>query len=218
MAYTFYIDGTQLPITPGKLHLKINNQNKTVQMINYGEVNVLKAAGLTDISFSFLLPAYRYPFAQSYESQQSFLSKLEQLKNGLRPFSFTVYRDGGFSNSMNVTLEDYEWTEDAEQYGRDLMVDIKLKQWQDYGVKTITVKPAATPDVPATATVTQTRDSSAKIASTPDTYTVKQGDTLWGIAKAQLGNGSKWSELASLNKGVISNPNVIRPGQVIRLK
>lgn len=31
------------------------------------------------------------------------------------------------------------------------------------------------------------------------TYIVKSGDTLWGIAERYLGNGSKYSELKSLN-------------------
>lgn len=48
-----------------------------------------------------------------------------------------------------------------------------------------------------------------------DTYTVKKGDTLWGIAKTYLGDGSKYTQLAAINN--ISNPNRIYVGQVIKL-
>ena len=45
-------------------------------------------------------------------------------------------------------------------------------------------------------------------------YTVKQGDTLWGIAQKYLGAGSRWPEIYELNKSVIgSNPDLIYPGQ-----
>lgn len=48
-----------------------------------------------------------------------------------------------------------------------------------------------------------------------DTYVVKNGDTLWSIAKTYLGAGSKYQELAKLNN--ISNPDHIVIGQVIKL-
>jgi len=54
--------------------------------------------------------------------------------------------------------------------------------------------------------------------SIPKTYTVKQGDTLWGIAKKMLGDGAKWKTLYELNKAVIGpDPNKIKPGQVLKL-
>lgn len=45
-------------------------------------------------------------------------------------------------------------------------------------------------------------------------YTVKSGDSLWAIAKKQLGNGSRWSEISKLN-GLKST--IIRPGQVLKI-
>ena len=50
---------------------------------------------------------------------------------------------------------------------------------------------------------------------TAKTYVVKKGDNLWNIAKKELGDGSKFGELAKKNG--ISNPSLIYPGQVIKL-
>lgn len=63
MAYDFYLGKMLLPVPPDKLKMKINNNNKTYQMMNEGEVNVLKSPGLTDIEFEVLLPNVEYPFA-----------------------------------------------------------------------------------------------------------------------------------------------------------
>lgn len=48
------------------------------------------------------------------------------------------------------------------------------------------------------------------------TYVVKSGDTLWGIARAKLGDGTKWTILADANNIPRNNPTIY-PGQVIRL-
>ena len=44
MAYYFYLGNVLLPIPPKKLELKISNQNKTYDLMNYSEINVLKTA------------------------------------------------------------------------------------------------------------------------------------------------------------------------------
>lgn len=40
--YYFYLDKLLLPVPPEKLELKIKNQNKTMNLINEGEVNQIK--------------------------------------------------------------------------------------------------------------------------------------------------------------------------------
>ena len=49
------------------------------------------------------------------------------------------------------------------------------------------------------------------------TYTVKAGDTLSAIAKAQLGNAGAYMKIFELNKDQLSDPDKIKPGQVLRL-
>ena len=44
MAYKMYLDGVLMPITPSKVKVKINNQNKTLTLINGEEINILKEA------------------------------------------------------------------------------------------------------------------------------------------------------------------------------
>jgi LysM repeat protein len=49
------------------------------------------------------------------------------------------------------------------------------------------------------------------------TYTVKPGDTLSKIAKEHLGNANAYMKIFELNKDQLSNPDKIKPGQVLRL-
>lgn len=58
---------------------------------------------------------------------------------------------------------------------------------------------------------------SALAPNAPDSYTVKRGDTLWGISSLYLTSPWRWPELWGMNKAEIANPHLIYPGQTLRL-
>jgi nucleoid-associated protein YgaU len=49
------------------------------------------------------------------------------------------------------------------------------------------------------------------------TYTVKAGDTLSAIAKEHLGSAGAYMKIFELNKDQLTDPDKIKPGQVLRL-
>ena len=51
----------------------------------------------------------------------------------------------------------------------------------------------------------------------PKTYTVQSGDTLSRIAKEHLGNANAYMKIFELNKDQLTDPDKIRPGQVLKL-
>ena len=57
----------------------------------------------------------------------------------------------------------------------------------------------------------------APAAAAGKTYTVKSGDTLSGIAKAQLGNAGDYMKIFEANKDQLSDPDKIKPGQVLKI-
>lgn len=221
MAYKMYIAGALMPITPSKVKVKINNQNKTLTLINGDEINILKQAKLTDVSFDVILPQVPYPFTNGGAQGASYyLSLFESLKQGQTPFQWILNRcrpDGTalFYSNLTVGMEDYQITDDAKE-GFDLTVSVKLKQYRPYGTKAVIIKPAPAPAQPATATV-QPAPRPTESAPKNSNYTVKSGDCLWNIAKKQLGDGSRWKEIYDLNKDKIKNPNLIYPNQSLTM-
>ena len=49
------------------------------------------------------------------------------------------------------------------------------------------------------------------------TYTVVAGDSLSKIAKKIYGDANRWKEIFEANKGKIKNPDLIYPGQVLKI-
>lgn len=51
----------------------------------------------------------------------------------------------------------------------------------------------------------------------PLLHTVEKGDTLWAIAEKTLGKGARYTEIFEANKPMLSHPDKIYPGQVLRI-
>ena len=59
--------------------------------------------------------------------------------------------------------------------------------------------------------------ASAPAQASAKTYTVKAGDTLSQIAKEHLGSAGAYMKIFELNKDQLTDPDKIKPGQVLRL-
>lgn len=59
--------------------------------------------------------------------------------------------------------------------------------------------------------------TAAKAEPEATMYTVKKGDTLWAIAKAHYGEGSKYNAIFEANRPMLKDPAKIYPGQTLRI-
>ena len=218
--YRFYLkqDGKQvlLPVPPAKMETKVGNQNKAVYVLNFGEVNLAKKPGLRKISFTVLLPGRQYSFVQvenGFQEPEYFLNLFREYKMAARPVQLIIFRqlaDGTqlFCGNIAVLLEEYTVTEKGGEQG-DFWVELCWKEWQAAKSIRYSVENQNGSNV----LIEQGQERQAKQPAA--TYTVKKGDNLWNIAKKQLGDGTRYREIA--RKNGISDPNRIYPGQVLQL-
>lgn len=59
--------------------------------------------------------------------------------------------------------------------------------------------------------------SGAQPGDNVDYYEIQKGDSLWKIAEKAYGNGAKYTAIFEANKEVIKDPDLIYPGQKIRI-
>ncbi len=217
--YSFYLGGILFPIAPAKVDIKTKNQNKTLTLINEGEINLLKDAGLKEITFTVMIPGRKYPFAKylgGFLPIQFYISMLESMKKLKRPVQFIVLRNNRtlasiYNTNLTVSLEDFHIIEDAESLGEDINISISLKEYQNQTGKLL--KKLVTVAGVTKFALSKVRSSNK---SKPKNYKIKEGDTLLLIAKKQLGDEKKWEYLMKINN--LPNAIDLEIGRVIRLE
>lgn len=202
------------PVTPSQVQTKVGNCNETVQILQMGQANLLKNAGLEEVRFRALFPGRQYHFVQveeGFREPSFFLERLKDFKKAQKPVQLIIFRrlaDGSqiFCSNVEMGLEEYNILEQGGEQG-DFWVEIALKEYRK--MQSIAYRPASDGNTLEKQPAQRPAKEMAK------TYVVKKGDNLWNIAKKELGDGSKFGELAKKNG--ISNPSLIYPGQVIKL-
>jgi hypothetical protein len=230
MAYYFFLGKTMLPVPPAKMTIKIRNKNKTVSLINEGEINIIKSAGLSDASFDIMLPSSSYPFANyntsledsvvdavsrkllgvsfSFKKPSYYLDKIEKLKTKNKPFRFIVMRMSQnyevlFDNNLLVTLEDYSINEDAKSYGFDVVVSVRLKQYRRYATKELEI----TTDENGNKTATVKNTRTIEDADLPELYKIRNEQSVWEACKRASGGSLDWRSVMNLNGA--ANPSAV---------
>lgn len=155
------------------------------------------------------------PLIYSMQSRYSQVAAVAQRQNaGLWIAQYGSMDPTGYQThpwnegSYSCAIRQYSSTGRLPGWGGNLDLNIAYMDraaWMKYA--------APSGKAPAPAPATKPKPAPApKPAAKPGTYTVKAGDTLSGIAAA---HGTSWQELQRING--LANPNLIFPGQVLKL-
>ena len=196
--YFAYLDESEIftfPITPGELTISVGSNNKTVTLINEGDINILKSPALVEVSFEARFPMRQYPYARKFTNFQTYFDKFKKLKSEKIPFRFIVAREtpdevDTWDTNLLVALEEIEFKEDADE-GDDVLIDFTLKQYKEYGVVKID-----------TSKIKQKRKRANKVPG-PTKYVVQDGDSLYTIAKKQYNAPERRKDIYEANQEII---------------
>ena len=206
--YEFYFkigsDVLTFPITPSELNIKVGSNNKTVTLINEGDINILKSPSLIEVEFEARFPMRKYPYSREVSDFKTYFDKFKELKEKRKSFRFIVARStpngkSTWDTNLLMALESFELSEKANE-GDDVLIFFKLKQYKEYGVIMI-----EDPDSGSSGGDQGGNRSDDDKTEESKVYTVKSGDCLWNIAKSFYGNGSKHTVIYNANKSAIED-------------
>ena len=115
-----------------------------------------------------------------------------------------------FDTAMSSTMDQLEALKQAWQDVIDKMEEAARGKMAEQKELNDDITDTPAPTQPTTPTTPSTE-------STTKDYIVQKGDNLWNIAKAKLGDATRWTEIYGLNSEIISNPDLIYPGQKLKI-
>ena len=129
--------------------------------------------------------------------------------------------------TINDHLGDAYWRvgrklEATYQWKRALISKPELPEIPKIEAKLRDGLPEPTPEVAdksgqASQTDATNNTEEGKAATAADSYTVKAGDSLWGIATETFGDGQRFMDLINANPDLKRNPDRIFPGQQLKM-
>lgn len=158
-------------------------------IMNRGEVAVPTGSGLATVSWSSTFPGkYRTDDSMlrgKWKDPKTYHSILEDWLEKGTALNVLVT---GYPINLDVILEKYS-AKPSGGFG-DLDYEVSFLEEREI-----------------TITSTKVENPPKRPADSPTTYTVKKGDTLWGIAamKQHYGKGSQWTKIYNANKEIIES-------------
>ncbi len=132
-----------------------------------------------------------------------------------------IEEDNPGINDLQVSVEDGVATITGEAKSSSAYEKAVLMAGNALGVETVEAGELTLADQATDATSEEMLDddSGQVIQQTPNVtyYEIQKGDNLWKIADKFYGDGTKHTKIFADNREVIKDPNLIFPGQKIRI-
>lgn len=202
-----YIQGVRLPVNPEKIAVKIPTEKNTYTILSLGEVDILHGAKLDELAIEMLFPYGNPHYAMDQATPKEWIDSLKALHETATPFDFT-FVGVSWGIAFTASIQELEFSQEGGG-NHDVFGKCKIRRWRSAKAKTM--------DRPTEERAREAQSPTNQTVSSGKSYAVRDGDSLWRIAKQALGSGERWQEIYALNKDQIKNPNVIHAGMNLKL-
>ena len=210
LTYNAEKEKIQIPVLPSTFQTKNGSNNDSVNIVGLGEIVIMQSRPALQFSFSSFFPATRFPGLQvsSITPPLTLIQKINAWKASKNPIHFIATACGV---NIYATIENFTYSEEGGDPGT-YQYRITLKEYREIGARQVKV------DLKSKTASVQSEEPRVDNNVKPRTYTVKNGDCLWNIAKRIYGNGAQYIKIYESNKKIIGgNPNLIYGGQVLTI-
>ncbi len=175
----------ELSVNPPEISVTQDNKDKTIDLLNIGEINVPGKRGLVRVSLATFLPDSNSPFYTG-NAPERIIQAVKKAKNGQKSIRIII------SGSDVNTLFNVSSMNEIYKEGQG---DIYIS-WSFVELRDLNTGQVASFVRRYTDTGLCTRSTKRRV---PKTVTVQSGDTLWILAKRYYDDGSRWKDIAMAN-------------------
>lgn len=175
----------ELPVNPTEISVTQDSKDKTIDLLNIGEVNVVGNRGLIKVTLSTFLPDESSHFYKG-TPPETIIQAVKKAKNGKKTVRLIIT-----GTDVNTLFTVSSMNETYKEGQGDIYIAWVFTESRELNTGQVAsfVKRYTPTDI-------CTRNTAARV---PKTATVLQGDTLWDIAKRYYDDGSRWKDIAEAN-------------------
>lgn len=175
----------ELSVNPPELSVTQDSKDKTIDLLNVGEVNVPGKRGLVKLTLSTFLPDANSPFYTG-SAPEKIIQAVKKAKNGQKTIRIIIS-----GSDVNTLFTVSSMSETYKEGQADIYISWSFIESRDLNTGQI-----ASWVKRYTNTGLCTRNISRSV---PKVVVVKNGDTLWNLARRYYDDGSRWKDIADAN-------------------
>lgn len=186
--------GIRIPWLPSEIECDFGDiRVASYEILDQGPIDIPTGSNLGRFSWSSIFPGEMHddlPFLKGdWQDPGIYRTKLNEWKRKGTDLK-VIITGTKINHKVRCEKFTYRYTGGHGDISYDLTLKVR-RYAQITTVKPTTNKPKNKPKKDTT--------------KAPTTYTIKSGDTLWGIATKYLKSGTKWKEIYNLNKSIIES-------------
>lgn len=185
-------ESIQLPINPESFEVEGSQNNTSVVIQNFGEVNLKGKRNLYGLSFESFFPAQQYDFARcSAREPYFYIEKLKKLLQNNTTLHCVITET---DVNMQCTIESFTYGE--EERNGDVKYSLTLKEDRESKIVDTTANKTVNKTVKKAVTKRKSKSIQKK-------YKWKKGDTWHKVSKKTTGTSANYKAIKAKNKAVI---------------
>lgn len=209
MSYAMYLGGLTLPVLPQSIEMTAPERTEIIDLMSDDQILRVHQGGLK----TFFCKLFLERDASDDETEHC-ISYLERLYEQQLPAYLVIVRRDAEGHSLSdtkavVLLTSYVIREDAT-LGLGLQLELRLTEY----ATTQTLLYGYGEDI---LQVVLTPEQGESIGTAARMYRVRAGDTLFSIAQAVWGDGSRWTELYRANEHLIQMGCMLQEGTFLNI-